>query len=846
MNQLQTVPTTAVNNPPSPSLTNNEDEHQNDDESTKEVIMGGKESGNSDDDNDSSICSGDSGCSGDDGSEAEIHDAGTEFEPMENTIDDMYGVDFVQGLPGSPDGWSPPGPPDGWVYNPPDGSPKEEDIDNPANWNLYSFSPKINASTKKYEGHFTPAGAKVVPTTPDGSREIGGWTFHYNGWKADEFDKATFVRDDASHGNLKPESRKGRLDVDILKKHGLNATRMKDDPLFFYQMLFPIADPKHSTIDGDGRMPYFSMASVCTNVYAAASGAGSGVGHDWVGVTAPELVKWTACPIRNGALDGKPATLTARWKRDDPRYDSYTAENISQTRFKMIKRFFKLNNNLMDAKKGDAGYNPCSKYDFIYKVLIHNMNYVTQFADLDATIDESTWGFGGFSGECGGRLINKPVSRGKYKMSRYHHPIYPTRNQLSTLPTTVNNPPSSSSSENDGDQNKKQSHEARGQIAMLFDINHRYPRAYVHRHKLHPRHPPFKAVGQSEVVMLVGMIDLLLKDQAADADEPKIAIQNPTSATRLEYTLKQVYQKPPHITADNFFSSDKARRKSDVDKVDARSTGGTNIIGVNNLPSVKLYVGQKERGRKKDGSKRVYGIEQNEARETYLGHYYGLDNADHMIKNTGNRYITWKYWHAPYLHAQSLGIIAAYDMYTECCEGSLDAAWAIEVKNRMTFSQFRIRLSVQMLSYNPVDNMYPGDKTFRINTKTHKARRKSDVDNVDARVGIGPSAEGATMDHYQAALASGRLCSTLEEIREHFMSVYVDAGNNRLPCEACGTMTTWRCGLCDKAMCTTIKRKWSGNKCILAYHSHEFFGLSRSDKAQLEGKDVRSWTAPNK
>ena len=141
-------------------------------------------------------------------------------------------------------------------------------------------------------------------------------------------------------------------------------------------------------------------------------------------------------------------------------------------------------------------------------------------------------------------------------------------------------------------------------------------------------------------------------------------------------------------------------------------TGGTNIIGVNNLPSVRLYVGQKERRWKKDGSKRIYGIEQNEARETYLGHYYGLDNADHVIKNTGNRYITWKYWHAPYLHAQSLGIIAADDKYTECCEGNLDAAWAIDLKNRMTFSQFHIRLSEQMLCYNPVDNLYPGDKTF--------------------------------------------------------------------------------------------------------------------------------------
>jgi hypothetical protein len=41
------------------------------------------------------------------------------------------------------------------------------------------------------------------------------------------------------------------------------------------------------------------------------------------------------------------------------------------------------------------------------------MNYVTKTADLDGTIDESTWGFGGYMADCGGRLINKPVSRGK-------------------------------------------------------------------------------------------------------------------------------------------------------------------------------------------------------------------------------------------------------------------------------------------------------------------------------------------------------------------------------------------------------------------------------------------------
>ncbi len=70
--------------------------------------------------------------------------------------------------------------------------------------------------------------------------------------------------------------------------------------------------------------------------------------------------------------------------------------------------------------------------------------------------------------------------------------------------------------------------------------------------------------------------------------------------------------------------------------VSFQSTGATNICGVNNLPSMTNYVSKKARGKGK--TKRVWGIEQNEARETYLCHYYGIDNFDHMIKNTSNRY----------------------------------------------------------------------------------------------------------------------------------------------------------------------------------------------------------------
>jgi hypothetical protein len=98
--------------------------------------------------------------------------------------------------------------------------------------------------------------------------------------------------------------------------------------------------------------------------------------------------------------------------------------------------------------------------------------------------------------------------------------------------------------------------------------------------------------------------------------------------------------------------------------VSFQSTGATNISGINNLPSANLYVTIKERG--KHPNRRYWGIEQNEARQTYLGHYYGINNVDHMIKNAKIRYTTWKYWHALFLHALSIAVIAAYDMYIEC------------------------------------------------------------------------------------------------------------------------------------------------------------------------------------
>ncbi len=96
-----------------------------------------------------------------------------------------------------------------------------------------------------------------------------------------------------------------------------------------------------------------------------------------------------------------------------------------------------------------------------------------------------------------------------------------------------------------------------------------------------------------------------------------------------------------------------------------------------------------------------------------------------MIKNCFIRYDTWKYWHAPYLHAQAMGVVAAYDMYMECADGQLDNSWAIPMNKRMTFTQFCMKLSEQMLTYDPHHNNYPGDSKFCRYTQHHKLRRST-------------------------------------------------------------------------------------------------------------------------
>lgn len=52
----------------------------------------------------------------------------------------------------------------------------------------------------------------------------------------------------------------------------------------------------------------------------------------------------------------------------------------------------------------------------------------------------------------------------------------------------------------------------------------------------------------------------------------------------------------------------------------------------------------------------------------------------------------------------------------------------MDVKDQMSFAQFLMKLSEQMLTFDPRRNDYAGDKKFRMSTWQQKRKRKSSED----------------------------------------------------------------------------------------------------------------------
>ena len=97
----------------------------------------------------------------------------------------------------------------------------------------------------------------------------------------------------------------------------------------------------------------------------------------------------------------------------------------------------------------------------------------------------------------------------------------------------------------------------------------------------------------------------------------------------------------------------------------------------------------------------------NEARQLYLGSYFHVNKLDSSLEKCKMYYHSWKYWHMDMPHAKNNAVSVVYSMYIEVTEGKLDPDWKVE-KPR-SYYKFRDKLSKQMLEYNPIDLLYPGN-----------------------------------------------------------------------------------------------------------------------------------------
>ena len=419
---------------------------------------------------------------------------------------------------GAPAGWIPPTSiPEDFVAEPTDanikkGQPKNfKKVDNPGKWSQLTYQPKFGSDDhkkNKYLYHALPTGATPVPKGKGGKRtqkhfigkrghqrEAGTFEFHYDGWK----NPGTPFRDGATREEPFPAARKGSLCGSTLARLGLSKARMLQDDgapdsLFFYQAILPIHDPKRTGVENDPRMPFYHNVAKWSNTYASNElDMGNGYGHDFRNVTIDEMVRWDGVIVLDGAYGGSRGAILRRFdnsREDNLSYCKYTSAAFTKTRFLEVKRVMKLCDNSTAPKRGDPGYDPAFKYDYIFKTIVHNTNAITRNAGADLCCDETTFGHMGFGPSDTGLLVrqkNKMVSKGC-------------------------------------------------QIVLVSDVDRIRPRCYIHRHKLHFKY--YTQDGQTEMRHIWEKMSPLLVRHPTDGPDEN---EDPNA----QYKPRSIFSKTP-------------------------------------------------------------------------------------------------------------------------------------------------------------------------------------------------------------------------------------------------------------------------------------------------------------
>ena len=752
-------------------------------------------------------------------------------------------------LDGAPDGWAPPGPPEDFQIpqrKVGSGEPSWENVDNPGNWHPYVFRAKHLKT--KYIGHEMPGGARPVP--PDkstGKRIEGGYHFFYNGWKMPEYLQTRRTTRGATRDKMFPDDRDCKLDGELLKRLGMSQGRLDGkDALFFWQLLFPICSPGMNGLDDDPRMAYYEKVAQCTNVYAQGVRNMSGTrSNNFANTNAEELVRWDGIVNRNR---GK--AMGECWMKNAPgKYDEVVDACMTYRRWLDIKSCLKQTLYFDEKKKGDEGFDPCVKYRLLWDVGCHNMRCLVKDAGLDLTIDETTWPNASYA-PVHGRLMGKKCNKG-------------------------------------------------GQHVVALDTKRRYLYSWTPRHKFIQREPGWTAEGPYEIKRILDDIEPQCDGGAGNdngdgrkiwREKPHLCFDNYFSGDKVineigkrgfkatmtcrrdrlpgditkghlhhkkqqqvtAYSRAARFEKP--IVAVKVVFQDKGEEKGDERQayvlchVSFQSTGTTNISCVNSLHECGLYVNKRSRGRAE--MKRVWAIEMNEARATYLANYSAVDKIDQALKEWHVFYQAWRWHHAPLRHGKAFFQAMSYQLYRHICEGTTRDCWRMD--KPMSSKEFQERLSTQMCEYAAKRQRYPGDNKMRTSTRVPRRRRgtreeRERIDNCLAIADDGRFRVSFNMyvDAKMPRRGDSRLCSDNIQLLKKHLNSY-EANKTRAACLVCGNTKNWnRCMLCNAPVCWKSGSNMGSLSCSLDYHSDEFFGLCMNDRMQLFGeqrKDFRKAT----
>lgn len=545
---------------------------------------------------------------------------------------------------GAPIGWKPPKAPSNWTIpaaKVDKGEPASFDlVDNPGGWSDYTYVAKFkqNKSGGSYIHHALPTGVTPVPANADGKRIINGWEFHYGGdWKNIVDDSADpnsrLYRDGATRDNMFPRCRSGSLDQNVLRRLGLTKDRMVEssdgapDALFFYQLILPIHlidKEKNTTIPDDPRQTFYANVSKWTNLYAVGElDLGSGYGHSYTNTNAAELLRWDGVLVMDGVRGGSDGAILRRFDRrqDNTAYDKHIDNSFTKTRWLELKRVVKLCNNLTAKKKGEDGYDPAYKYNYIFDTIVKNVNALSLYACLDLCGDETTFGHQGH-GESESGLLKQ--IKGKPGITKGM------------------------------------------QTVIVSDVDWIRPRAFLHRHKKQKIHCKQQGPNEVRLIWEEQLLPLTRPDndclgRALFSQKPHMTWDNYFSGDdTMEYAAEQGFgltmtcrrDRLPKGVPGKYWHKEKTQPQAHRPKcarferpifatkrvgqslmqiTSFQSTSSCNLASVNALNSCQLYAQTKERGRK--NQRRKWAIEMNEARHLYLKTYGAIDRMDHLIKN---------------------------------------------------------------------------------------------------------------------------------------------------------------------------------------------------------------------